>query len=186
MRKILNNNNKLPSNNGNGKNNGGRPSKYDPDTYPQKAKELSKKGFTDKQISRSLKVSEPTMNSWKDKFPEFLKSLMEGKDAFDVGVVEQTSLKKALGYDYIETSITDSERQGRTVVTHHKHMAPDSKLLIKWLEHRNRERWGKLPEEQPQQPQININILGKLSTDDIKSIREIVGRGIPAASTDTR
>jgi hypothetical protein len=79
----------------------GRPSKFDK-SIPAKAKALAKEGARDKDIAKSLHVSEATLNIWKRKYPEFLESLREGKDTVDKKV-ECSLLKCALGYSVFET-----------------------------------------------------------------------------------
>ena len=159
----------------------GRPSKYDIDYHPEKTRQLmAERGYTEKQLAKSLKVTFDTITKWKKKHSEFLLSLNEGRELFDNGTVEKTGLKRALGYDYVEKTITDGPK-GIITTTHYKHMPPDPKSLWKWLEHRNRKRWGKLPENPSQQgPTVNIQILGELSIEQLKTIQEAVRTGIPA------
>lgn len=142
------------------KNKKGRKSKFNP-KYAEKARELcAEKGYTDKNLAVHFKVSEATINRWKKEFSEFCESLKKGKDEFDSRVVEQSLLKRAAGYSYVETTreLQDSDSDSTVVdedegseipiqtlvvtkkVT--KHMAPDVTAQIFWLKNRQPQRWS--------------------------------------------
>lgn len=119
------------------------------------------KGYTDKQLAVHFKVSEATINNWKRRFLEFLESLKKGKDDFDSRVVEQSLLKRAVGYIYVETTrepcvlikrkgkkleiskVDFSNVRSEMVVTKTvtKDVAPDVTAQIFWLKNRQPERW---------------------------------------------
>lgn len=63
----------------------------------------AKDGLTDKQIAKNIGVSEQTLNVWKKKHPSLSESLKSGKEVVD-REVENALLKRALGYNYIETT----------------------------------------------------------------------------------
>lgn len=138
----------------------GRPTSYDP-KYAKKAGELCReKGYTDKNLAIHFKVSEATINRWKNEFCEFCESLKKGKDDFDSRVVEQSLLKRAVGYNYVETTRElqtdsgevfddDSEISIQTLVVTkkvNKHMAPDVTAQIFWLKNRKPQRWSDMKE----------------------------------------
>ena len=118
------------------------------------------KGYTDKNLAIHFKVSETTINRWKNEFCEFCESLKKGKDDFDSRVVEQALLKRAVGYGYVETTrelqaengeYTDEESEisiQTLVVTKkvNKHMAPDVTAQIFWLKNRKPQRWSDMKE----------------------------------------
>lgn len=58
-------------------------------------------GLTDKQISHNIGITEQTLNNWKKKYPSFFESLKKGKEVVDLEV-ENSLLKRALGYEYKE------------------------------------------------------------------------------------
>ena len=73
----------MPTNNAtNGstkKSNAGRKTKYDPKTFPKRARHLAEQGALDTEIAKNLGVSVTTLNEYKNKYPEFLLSVKEGK-----------------------------------------------------------------------------------------------------------
>lgn len=146
----------------------GRPTKYKPG-YTKKAEELCReKGYTDKNLAAHFRVDESTINNWKRKYLGFLESIKKGKDEFDSQVVEQSLLKRAVGYSYDETTrepvlvvkgvVEEGEiKDGETVeeavesslaiikvVT--KQIAPDVTAQIFWLKNRRSERWSDVKE----------------------------------------
>lgn len=133
----------------------GRKTKYNP-KYAKIAENLcQEKGYTDKNLAQYFKVSERTINTWKNEFPQFLQSLKKGKDEFDSLIVEQSLLKRAVGYSYVETTRElqadsgevfdeDSEIAIQTLVVTKKvtkQIAPDVTAQIFWLKNRKPERW---------------------------------------------
>ncbi len=60
----------------------------------------------------------------------------------DEGIqVERALLKRALGYDYVETRTEESDKGFKRIETT-KHIPPDTKALIFWLKNRMPERWS--------------------------------------------
>ena len=83
----------------------GRKCKYDsdPEKYNQLAGQYARDGLIEKEISKKFGVSLQTLQNWKNRFPEFRKFLMKGKEVVD-SQVEQSLYKRTQGYDYKETS----------------------------------------------------------------------------------
>ena len=54
-------------------------SKYDPETFPMKVKSWAKEGITEKVMAENLGVSKTTFEDYKNKYPDFLNALKEGK-----------------------------------------------------------------------------------------------------------
>jgi hypothetical protein len=117
----------------------GRPTKYKQE-YNEQAYELCLLGYTDKELAGFFDTSEVTLNAWKKKYPEFLKSLREGKDVAD-GKVAKSFYKRALGYKYDEiTKEPDKEKLKVTkVIT--KEQAPDAGAALSWLKNRQPDKW---------------------------------------------
>lgn len=97
-------------------------------------------GLTDKQIAQNMGVAYSTLKDRKNRFSDFSATLKRGKEVID-RQVENALLKRALGYEYIETTkeLTD---QGLTVtkkVT--KQVAPDTTAQIFWLKNRKPQEW---------------------------------------------
>jgi transposase len=76
----------------------GRPTKYLP-IYAEQAKKLAIIGLIDKEIFDILGISEVTGIEWKKKYPEFAKSLKEGKEFPDKKVVAAL-FDNAIGKEY--------------------------------------------------------------------------------------
>lgn len=169
-------------------NKGGRPTAYDPKFVAIAGRLCSEKGYTDKNLAAHFKVSESTINSWKSRFPEFLESLKKGKDEFDSQVVEQSLLKSATGYIYVETTREPSkgdefgeggEADTQTLMvtkTVRKHISGDVTAQIFWLKNRKPARWSDKKEIDHR-----VAIDDELSDEDIfqilKRARE-VGNGL--------
>jgi hypothetical protein len=93
----------------------GRPTKYLP-VYAKQAKKLAIQGLNEKQIYDFLEIAEKNGIAWKKKYPEFCKSLEEGK-AEPIKVAEAVLYKLVKGYEY------DSEQvaiisDGSTIGSH--------------------------------------------------------------------
>ena len=120
----------------NGKHPGGRPTEY-LEEYNEQAYKLCLLGATDKEMGEFFGVSEVTINAWKTKFPEFLKSLKQGKIKADADVAEKL-YQRALGYEHPETKVFCHEGD----ITEHeviKHYPPDTAAAFIWL--KNRAGW---------------------------------------------
>jgi len=138
----------------------GRPTSYKDKFADQAGKLCREKGYTDKNLAAHFKVSESTINKWKNDFSEFSESIKKGKDEYDSRVVEQSLLKRAVGYSYVETTRELQNESGEVfneeseisiqtlVVTKkvNKHMAPDVTAQIFWLKNRRPQRWSDMKE----------------------------------------
>lgn len=107
-------------------------------------------GLTEGQISKNMGIAEQTLNVWKNKYPEIKESLKKGKAPVDM-LVENSLLKRALGYSYQETTtenITNdkgSEVRSKVIT---KHMAPDVTAQIFWLKNRRPDKWRDRPKDE--------------------------------------
>jgi len=118
---------------------GGRPSKYK-DEYVEQARKLCMLGATDKDMANFFGTSEQTLNSWKEKHPEFLESLRLSKAEHDNKHVVRSLLERATGYSHPDTHI--SNFQGEITVTPiTKHYPPDPTSMIFWLKNRQSQDW---------------------------------------------
>ena len=136
---------------------GGRPTDYR-EGYIAIVINLALLGLTDKQMASAFDVSEQTFNAWKNKYPEFLASIKEGKERADAKVI-QGLYNRATGYEYKEDyvekvkipgkshinkkgeliEVGGGERLKKYVIT--KRMAPDVTAQIYWLKNRQPEHW---------------------------------------------
>lgn len=56
----------------------GRPTKYDPEFHPNRYIELSKEGWSQKEIACDFEVMVSTVHNWMQEHPEFLESVTRG------------------------------------------------------------------------------------------------------------
>jgi transposase len=117
----------------------GRPSKFDPDLERQ-AIALLELGATDKQLASFFKVSESTLNLWKQKFPKFSESLKKAKQTTDEKV-EKSLYQRARGYKHKAVKIFCNREGQVTEVPYIERHAPDTTACIFWLKNRQPERW---------------------------------------------
>jgi len=122
----------------------GTPTKYKPE-FADIAKRLAAKGLIDKDIYDALGISEVTGISYKKKFPDFLKSINEGK-AEPNRMVEQKLLERALGFEYKAEKalvVSDGIKNGShvEVISNKEYALPDVGAMKFWLNNRNPERW---------------------------------------------
>ncbi len=99
-------------------------------------------GLTDEQIADNIGISRSTLNSWKDKYSDISDTLKRGKEIID-RQVENALLKRALGYEYTETTreyIPELDEM-KTTKKVTKQVAPDTTAQIFWLKNRRSDKW---------------------------------------------
>ena len=117
----------------------GRDTKYNPQVHPILAKYMARCGLTDVEIAKEMNISKATLNRWKKAYPEFLNSLKENKKFIDA-LVEDSLLKKALGYEFEEVEvIVSKDKSSRIKKT--KKWIHDTTAIIFWLKNRMPDRW---------------------------------------------
>jgi hypothetical protein len=97
-------------------------------------------GLIDKQIASNIGVSERTFTDWKKNHSAISSVLKKGKEVVDIQV-ENALLKRAMGFDYVETT-EELTKEGMSVtkkVT--KTVAPDTTAAIFWLKNRKPKEW---------------------------------------------
>ena len=129
----------------------GRPTDYRKEYNDMACVACVEGGFTDKKLGKLFKVSEQTINAWKNKHPKFLESIKKGKDEFNVMLAENSLLKRIKGFSYTEVTKEPSifkDAAGKLVGTElkitkkvTKKIIPDPTSIIFFLKNRNRERW---------------------------------------------
>ena len=118
---------------------GGRPTEYTPKCAEQVYK-LCLLGLVDKEIADVFCVSEQTLNSWKNKHPEFLESLTRGKVSADAKVA-QSLYHRALGYEHKETITATFQGKITDTMEVIKHYPPDTPAATLWLKNRQPKLW---------------------------------------------
>lgn len=107
-------------------------------------------GLIDEQIAKNIGIRAGTLYEWKNRFPEFSEALKRGKEVVD-REVENALLKRALGYEYTETTreaVQDPnsgeiKMQVTKKVT--KQVVPDTTAQIFWLKNRKPDKWRDKP-----------------------------------------
>ncbi len=123
-----------------------RPSKYQTHVAPrlEEIKDWVRNGATDKEVAERLGISETSFYDYKNEFSEFSESIKKGKDYVDAEV-ENALLKRALGYNFNET--TQELKDGKLVVTKvvRKHIVGDVGAQAFWLKNRRPDKWRDKP-----------------------------------------
>ena len=117
-------------------------------------------GLTDKQVAHNMNIAESTLHDWKKKYSVLSESLKRGKEVVD-RQVENALLKRALGYEFKETTqeLTEDGMRVTKVIT--KQQAPDTTAQIFWLKNRKPQEWRDKQETE---------ISGHIRTDKLDSI----------------
>lgn len=115
-----------------------------------KFKELYEKGLTEKEIAKSLGVSEATIYNWKNKNVEFLESLKDWKSKADAEV-EQALYKSACGF-VVKNKKAIVVSDGKDVGSHIEYVdeyiqyPPNATSMIFWLKNRQPDKWRDVKE----------------------------------------
>ena len=152
----------------------GRPTDYRPE-YVDQVEGLCKLGATDEDIANFFDVCVSTIDTWKNKYPEFLGAIRNGKELADIRVAEAL-YKKATGYTYETEAPT---RDGPVKLTQYAH--PDTAAAFIWLKNRRRDKWSDTRREEisgPDGKPIEVN-----ATDEIN--RRIAGLAQRARSDES-
>lgn len=94
----------------------------------------------DEIAQKYIGVAASTFLRWRQSSTEFNNALRVSTDQNNAQV-EESLLKRALGYDYTEDTWELVEGEMRKVKTTTKHMAPDVKACLSWLFSRRPDRW---------------------------------------------
>lgn len=154
---------------------------------------LSTIGLTQAQMAVQLDMSVKTLESWIHKRPECKDAYQKGKLIHDTSV-QETLLKRALGYSYEEVSVHEGvDSIGRpysrkSTVT--KHVLPDPTCMIFWLKNRHRDQWNDVQQHQIQS-KVDVNItnalnLEKLSDTERSIIESLARKKLQQSSGDKR
>ena len=124
------------------KSKGGRPSKFDQLTELEKAniERMAKKGFTDKDMSEFLDITEQTLLNWKKAHSEFFGAVKDWKDEADYKV-ERSLYERAHGFTCKEDKVHVTKDGEAIITTVEKNYAPDTAACIFWLKNRKKAQW---------------------------------------------
>lgn len=122
----------------------GRPTEYNPKYHDPWVRSLARRGMTGKEIALELGVDESTIYRWCDRYPEFCKSLNEGRSYADA-MVEDSLYRRALGGTYTEKrqSLKPNSKgeQVKVMEAIEREVPPDVSACIFWLKNRDPEHW---------------------------------------------
>ena len=107
-------------------------------------------GLTDEQIAVNIGIGYSTLQAWKSKYQDIQDTLKKGKEVID-RQVENALLKRALGYEYTETTreavkdAASGEVKMRVTKEVVKQVIPDTTAQIFWLKNRRPDKWRDKP-----------------------------------------
>ncbi len=129
-------------------------------------------GLTDKQIAENIGVAYSTFRDWIKRFPALSAPLKRGKEVID-RQVENALLKRALGYEYVETTkeLTDLGLTVTKQVT--KQVAPDTTAQIFWLKNRKPKEWR---DKKETEVTGNLNVNNPFSDLSVEELRKLASR----------
>ena len=110
----------------------------------KKLEAWARDGLRDEDIANKIGIARSTLYEWKKKHKDISDALKRGKEVVDIEV-ENTLLKKALGYEYKEKmafkkkNADGSESIEMREVTRYAH--PDTTSIIFWLKNRKPVQW---------------------------------------------
>ena len=116
----------------------GRPTEYR-EEYNEQVTKLCRLGATDKEIADFFNVSEKTINTWKEKHPQFLQSIKEGKEISDMEVANSL-YQRAKGYEQEVVKVFQFQGEPIIVPVIEK-VAPDTGAAMAWLKNRRPKEW---------------------------------------------
>lgn len=126
----------------------GAPAKYNSEFHPKLARYMARSGATDDEVAKEFGIARSTLYEWKKKYQLLSDALKENKQFTDY-LVEDSLLKRALGYDY--AAIEETELADGGVITKRttKHIKPDVTAQIFWLKNRQPDKWRDKQDEKP-------------------------------------
>lgn len=129
-------------------------------------------GLTDEQIANNIGIRRPTLYDWKNKYHDISDALKKGKEVID-RQVENALLKRALGYEYVETTkeLTDLGLTVTKQVT--KQVSPDTTAQIFWLKNRKPKEWR---DKKETEVTGNLNVNNPFSDLSVDELRKLASR----------
>lgn len=93
-------------------------------------------GLTDEQIAHNMGINVATLYRYKNDHSEIREALKKGKEVVD-RYVENALLKRALGFRYVEETVT----QKGEVVEVERYEPPHPTSIMFWLKNRKPDQW---------------------------------------------
>ena len=178
----------------------GRPSLYDSKTMPYQAYVMcAQHGATFEELGKLWAVSSATVSDWVQKYAEFAKAIRSGRDAFTVGQIELSLVKRALGFEYEEVSTREIQYKvkigpkesklipANEITRTKKLIVPDIAAIIFYLKNRASDRWkDKMPEWSVSGEVGDLKAtLSGCTTDDLRAMRDAMKSALPEPKKET-
>ena len=144
------------------KNKGGRPSKFSQIDMRQ-LEIVTKKGFTDDEISELFGITKQTLNNYKKENPKFFDSLKDWKLEAD-NEVEKSLYERAKGYKGKDVNVS-YKNDTVTFTEYDKFYPPDPTSMIFWLKNRKPKEWRE-----------RHDLGNNLSEDEIQKLKSIANK----------
>lgn len=120
----------------------GRPSVYDPQKTPEKAKRYALLGLSNAEIAGALDINEETFYAWKRKYPAFSEMVEEGKLAADAEVANSLYMRARGGLRMPAVKIFLPKDSTEPVYAPYEEvLVPDVGAAKLWLTNRQPQRW---------------------------------------------
>lgn len=115
-----------------------------------RVKGWARDGLTDEQIAHNMGCSYSTFRVWLGHYSALSAALQQGKAPVDLEV-ENALLKRALGFEYVETTTEIHDMPDGTQRKHIKKttkmVVPDTAAAFIWLKNRRPDKWRDKPPE---------------------------------------
>ncbi len=104
--------------------------------------ELIRKGTTITQVAKIIKVNIDTLYDWQNKDKRFSEVMIQARDDYNCGRVENSLLRRAKGYKYVETT-KEVNGLGEVKLERKvkKTVPPDTQAITFFLKNRAPDRW---------------------------------------------
>jgi len=109
--------------------------------------EWARKGLSESQICKNLGINRRTLSDFKLRYPELLEAINRGREAA-VAEIENALIKRALGYNYEETTESSRIIDGKIIKCTEKtknHLPADVAACFILLKNKDRPNWSDNP-----------------------------------------
>jgi hypothetical protein len=150
-------------------------------------------GHTESEMAKVIGISTSTLSKWKERFPEVLDAIHEGKDEAD-GKVANALYQVAIGYSHEDVQILTNrvkvkdergkvieERTEPLIVPVTKYYPPNVRAAIKFLQVRQPGRWSERTEVSGNITHSHKVDLSGLSIEELKVLKKLSDNGINSA-----
>lgn len=119
----------------------GRKSKYTSD-MDNEARLYAASSNSDDDIAKNLGISSTTLRNYRESHPSLHVAIQEGRDKFNSVRVEESMIKRAIGYEVEEETVEKGGKYGKKITKSKRHIPPDTKAGIFILTNRVPERYS--------------------------------------------